>query len=267
MPRMNKSTATRTKLDIDEPSQAPRPKKPVDFSNTPGHKRISTGNKPASLAAPMVMPRLNKATAARASSGLNVNTFADQRSCASSVSSTSSPSRERKPVDYSNTPGHKRASLSTSCVKSLQAPTIAPRSNRASLARGGDGNQVSPHAQRGSSESTGKICNANKGNGASPSTERHLVDFSNTPGHKRSSQSVSIPSLGKPSIAPRTNTATQKRLSMGFTDGASSQYRPASSMDQRPVSRTSILNGDHSRIRGASSKSGKGTVPPSSFRM
>ena len=44
--------------------------------------------------------------------------------------------RQRAPVDFSNTPGHRRASLSGSVqLPSLKAPTIAPRLNAAAQAR------------------------------------------------------------------------------------------------------------------------------------
>ncbi|CAD6885546.1 unnamed protein product [Tilletia controversa] len=129
----------------------PRPRQATDYSNTPGHKRMSVPgmSKVASLAAPSIAPRVNKASAARMGGGGpsgSSSAVAEGRKegpdgrihgRASSFSTGGSgiaAQREKVPVDYSNTPGHRRASLSLA-VASLAPPTIAPRSNNAAEAR------------------------------------------------------------------------------------------------------------------------------------
>lgn len=309
-PRMNRSAAARTNKGgsvINNVQSAPsesgssvKERKPIDFSNTPGHKRVSTGGfKLASLAAPAVAPRLNKAAAARTggqlASASTQSTMRIPRPASVTTGSGSNKSESptvRKQIDFSNTPGHKRASMSTSTLKSLQAPSIVLRGNRASLARvGGNANDASSSSDRGSGTngktvqatnttsqaiSTGKenrsgrasVASArdtkvtsgrlsvasttrdsriNSGRASVSSTrdsrERKPIDFSNTPGHKRSSHSISIASLAQPLIAPRSNAAAQKRLSVGAA--------PSASASTANSGRMIIRNG----------------APPSSFRV
>lgn len=277
-PRMNRVAASRTNGSTAAASAPPvKERKPIDYSNTPGHKRASTGVKLASLATPSVAPRLNKVAAARVSAGMGSTAGASMAGRAtpatgstrtsptsirparpssvisgvSSHASSVSPNAIRKPVDFSNTPGHKRASMSSSSLKSLQAPTIAPRGNRTSLARGGVGQAEEQKGQALQSpvvqKVQRKVAVVPRPSGKESDTpgssvrERKPVDYSNTPGHKRASQSVSsIASLGQPSIVPRSNAATQKRLSAG---GADATVAPSGRMSFR------------------------GAAPPSSFRV
>ena len=273
-------------------------RKPIDFSNTPGHKRVSTGGfKLASLAAPAVAPRLNKAAAARTgaqsvytSSTQSPSLIRTQRPASVASGSDKNAPIVRKQIDFSNTPGHKRASMSSSTLKSLQAPSIVPRGNRASLARvgGGGGNAIDasslPENRSGTNGKTtnpatnniGQTMSIGKENRSSiekgenkilsgrhsvastttrdnriysgrasvastrEGRERKEIDFSNTPGHKRANHSISIASLAQPTIAPRSNAAAQKRLSVGAAPSATANS-----------GRMTIRNG----------------APPSSFRV
>ncbi|PWN36111.1 uncharacterized protein FA14DRAFT_160979 [Meira miltonrushii] len=306
-PRMNRSAAARTNKGgsvsnnaqsaPSESGSSVKERKPVDFSNTPGHKRVSTGGfKLASLAAPAVAPRLNKAAAARtgghsgSASTQSPERIRVQRPASVSYGSETNKSDSpivRKQIDFSNTPGHKRASMSTSTLKSLQAPSIVPRGNRASLARvGGNANDASSSPERRSgtngkttitaADTTGKENRSGRTSVTSTQTnklpsgrlsvastttrdvrtisgrasvastrdarERKPIDFSNTPGHKRASQSISIASLAQPTIAPRSNSAAQKRLSVGAAPSKASTGTSG---------RMAIRNG----------------APPSSFRV
>lgn len=85
-PRMNKAAAARMGIEV-ETSAPVREKRPVDFSVTPGHKRASTGIQLASLAAPTIAPRQNKASQARTGGG-------------SPEKALGGPAKERKPVDF-----------------------------------------------------------------------------------------------------------------------------------------------------------------------
>ena len=123
-PRMSRAAALRMGIELPtvprrEPQKGTPPAEPTGIS---GLVRQAVAQ-PRSLAQPTVMPRLNKVAAARL----------DQ-------SAASTPPkllpRERKAVDFSNTPGHKRASSGVK-LASLQSPSIAPRGNKASAARAG----------------------------------------------------------------------------------------------------------------------------------
>lgn len=324
-----------------QPCDAPvasKERKPVDFSNTPGHKRSSLGaSQLASLMAPAVAPRLNKAATARVSMGGNpgssgrtcktpsgtpsnvgIPTQPERRQ--SSVGSTGSAAPDgaqaamRTSVDFfSNTPGHKRASLSSG-LKSLQTPTIAPRGNRTSLSRGGTAGaedasnawtlpqpkaSSSPAKPRASPRASGRPQSslglagqgANKENGDRNAgnvlrRERQPVDYSNTPGHKRTATSHTIASLAQPTIAPRSNVATQRRLSVGAGGpGAPPRPRPSSVLGtsaavpgnvSRPASRTgygATPSSHGGRGGGAAAtavptkRSTRPAAPPTSFRM
>ncbi|CAO1620787.1 unnamed protein product [Sympodiomycopsis kandeliae] len=167
----NGSAASSPTKEIVSPDM--RPRKEVDFSSTPGHrnKRSSLSTvQLASLKPPTTAPRLNKAALARVgggststtssshgqSSALATTSHARSSSLATTTpstsgrvspvkptlagthsSSSSSVERIRKPVDFSNTPGHKRNSLSTSGapIASLAQPKILPRTNLAAMRR------------------------------------------------------------------------------------------------------------------------------------
>ncbi|KAK0551186.1 hypothetical protein OC845_002305 [Tilletia horrida] len=146
------STGSASEATAGPSGGAPRVRQATDYSSTPGHKRTSVPGmaKVASLAAPSIAPRVNKAAAARMGGadsqplGPGSGTASGPggggggggghgRTSSMSVSG-SNAQREKKPVDYSNTPGHRRASLSLA-VASLAPPTILPRSNNAAEAR------------------------------------------------------------------------------------------------------------------------------------
>ncbi|TIC22905.1 hypothetical protein E3Q11_04033 [Wallemia mellicola] len=118
-----------------------------------------------------------------------------------SETETSTPQRRRTsstPVDFGNTPGHKRQSLALD-VKSVKAPSITPRQTCASRLRTGSESQ----------ESNEKV-----------PTRRPSVDtFANTPGHKRT-LSIPVKSINSPSIAARENrssTLRSKRMSIDLS--------------------------------------------------
>lgn len=254
-PRLNRVAAARTNAEISSVSSvASKERKPIDFSNTPGHKRQPTStSRPASLAAPTLAPRLNKIAAARLGETIN-------EKVASARSTTSnSPDQARKPVDYSDTPGHKRMSIGPSSIKSLQAPTLAPRANRVSMSRLGGSLDLPPKSTitkseplRASVKAVGK-----------ENQIRREVDYSNTPGHKRVSTGAAIASLAQPSITPRINATARKRLSMSVG--------PVSDMDvksqtARPSSRSSMSGAHQDGFQPRlSMRASQG--PPSSFRM
>jgi hypothetical protein len=257
-------------------------KKAIDFSNTPGHKRVSlSASRPASLAAPTVAPRLNKAAAARLS-GVNGN---DATKVSPTIAAVAPPVAARKPIDFSNTPGHKRMSLTTSSIKSLQAPTLAPRANLASQARtsiGGDA--IRPVL------TTKTVVKAKVPSGKENEI-RKPIDFSNTPGHKRPSSSFAISSLNQPTIVPRINTAAKKRLSVGAVappsafkgvpavqshrarpasagaNAISAQAKAAALRVSRPASRSSISGAAHQDGTFPRANIRARAAPPSSFRM
>ncbi|KAJ9479678.1 hypothetical protein PHBOTO_003166 [Pseudozyma hubeiensis] len=202
------------------------PRKQVDFSNTPGHKRHSLIGKTtiASIAPPTIAPRQNRASMSRIqpqtlatasprptsgdaasappSSFKGASLVGRTGSSSTSTASVSTPQsashRDRTPIDFTATPGHKRTSLSLS-IPSLAAPSLAPRQNRASLARTQPPGAASPRRTEKSSAKT---------------------DFTAVAGHKRSSLSFSLSSLRAPSIEPRLNRAAGVRMGMGKGAGA-----------------------------------------------
>lgn len=257
-PRANRASLARAGGGA-APSAQPtyqRPRKEVDFSNTPGHRRNSTVCSVASLAQPTITPRHNRASLARLGAGagasgpgspltrsLSMVSIDSARSTATSTLTTdrsesrATGARERKPVDFSNTPGHRR-DLGPTNLASLRPPTIAPRTNKAAMARGGVVNgSIAPSMTTSPSRSTTATAmsrstslpvSASSGRSSpvkanrtilaerapSQMRERKPVDFSNTPGHKKT-QSFSIASLAAPKIQPRLNNAASKRLSLG----------------------------------------------------
>lgn len=296
-PRLNKAAVARTGGSVPDSSPTvPKTRKPIDFSSTPGHKRLSnSGPRPASLAAPSVAPRLNKAATARQSMG--GGTALDVRPSPTRASSHASQSSDgtrnaplaRKPVDFSNTPGHKRHSMvGTGQLKSLQAPSVTPRANKASVARLAGGNMapaesLSPssspaktpqsRARAASALGTSRASLSSAPTSASETAdkERKPIDFSNTPGHKRTSNSFSVASLQKPTITPRSNAAAARRLSVGGVGAAAalasslspSSVKPAS----RPASSLAVSGGGGGRPLSRMSSSGPhqdGAVHPSS---
>ncbi|SPO26679.1 uncharacterized protein UTRI_03971_B [Ustilago trichophora] len=217
---------------------APRARKEVDFSNTPGHKRLSLVGSIASTAPPSIAPRQNRASMSRIQ---GITTVASPRPAptgtarpppsaytgtagrmrSSSLAGTSEPAEEAKPrkaIDFAQTPGHKRASLSLS-IPSLAAPSLAPRQNRASLARTrpslstASSSPAPSPSPRTLTKPLPNVADATgKENRGQP---RQPTDFATVPGHKRHSLSFALASLKQPSIQPRLNKAAGARIGAG----------------------------------------------------
>lgn len=222
-PRLSRAAALRMGVELPPVPKrtvvaAPAPTGPVGISGLPK----TAVAKPKSLAEPTVKPRANRASLARTGGG----------SSSGSSTTATSPPAPRKEVDFSSTPGHrnKRSSLSAVQLASLRPPTIAPRTNKAAMARvsgvGGGAATTSHHARSASASlaatsgrtSPVKHAIAVKQPGASAiAPERRPIDFSNTPGHKRASLSgtTTVAALAAPKIVPRTNLAAMRRLSHG----------------------------------------------------
>ncbi len=181
-PRLSRAAALR--MGIPLPTRTPSPTKtPAPASGMP-KRTVPT---PSSLRTPTIAPRLNKAALAR------------QNQPGQARPSTAGE-RVRSEVDFSRTPGHKRASLSTS-VASTAPPAIVPRQTRASLSRLSTHQPaVSPARPQAHARSM------------SVGGPRAQVDFSSTPGHKRALPVV-IASLKPPTMVPRQNRASLARTS------------------------------------------------------
>ncbi|KAK0526679.1 hypothetical protein OC834_004715 [Tilletia horrida] len=318
-PRLNKAAAARMGQPVEDTGSnganktngaAARPRQVVDYSNTPGHKRNLTPSGLASLQKPTIAPRLNKASAARISSGGSVTsptlsaappsgpqrTFSGSSAMSAASSNGGSEAggaRPRQATDYSNTPGHKRASIhGMAKPASLAAPSIAPRVNKAAAARmstgsngagagvaaglGGEGRRESSEG-RGAHGRTSSVVVS----GSSAQRERVPVDYSNTPGHRRASLSLAVASLAPPTILPRSNNAAEARLAADKvareTEGKQPR-RPGSAAGSRPGSSLGASSGRPGSAQGASSGPNgaaaparpskvKGGAPPSSYRM
>ncbi|KAN0059844.1 hypothetical protein ACQY0O_008418 [Thecaphora frezii] len=246
-PRLSKAAALRMGVELSEA--------PVRRASEDGSLRSSSSHEgplgisglpkaevplPASLRPPTVTPRLNRAAAARTKSD----------GAATFTSSMAAKVRERKEVDYSNTPGHKRNSVIS--VASTAAPAIAPRQTRASMGRisafFGSSGAASPgpgsvrrdelpstpsssslSARRASSiTSLGSGTETSQAGGPAAATgerPRKPVDYSTTPGHKRQSLSFHIPALAAPAMPPRVNRASLARTT---SSGNVATSRPSS---------------------------------------
>ncbi|KAL9937021.1 hypothetical protein V8E36_004256 [Tilletia maclaganii] len=231
-PRLSKAAALRMGIELPTIARAQRRvsdassgsnsnKQPLGISGVP----LADKPLPKSLSRPSLAPRLNKAAAARM--GL---TGEDGTGSEAGRSDSAAGSRPRQAVDFSNTPGHKR-NLNPSGLASLQKPSIAPRLNKASAARIGSGSStgttggISSPALSSSSSATGGLAHrtfsgssvTSNGSTESASRPRQATDYSNTPGHKRTSvPGMAKPaSLAAPSIAPRVNKAAAARMGGG----------------------------------------------------
>ncbi|SPO26382.1 uncharacterized protein UTRI_03971 [Ustilago trichophora] len=217
----------------------PRARKEVDFSNTPGHKRLSLVGSIASTAPPSIAPRQNRASMSRIQGTTTVAsspragpagtarpppsafTSTAGRMRSSSLAGASQPAEDakpRKPIDFAQTPGHKRASLSLS-IPSLAAPSLAPRQNRASLARTRPSLSTassSPAPSPSPRTLTKPLPNVDDATGKENRVQpRPPTDFATVPGHKRHSLSFTLASLKQPSIQPRLNKAAGARIGAG----------------------------------------------------
>lgn len=239
-PRLSKAAALRMGVEIPSPAPTRTATSPV--KSAAGDVGISGVAKrpvalPASLRAPTIAPRLNKAAVARQGGAVDSPlggrvsrpSSAAGRSSANTHKPFPSPSpaaevggRQRKEFDFSNTPGHKRLSLTAvgrTSIASIAPPAIAPRQNRASMSRitGSTPSQPSVTSVSKGPPSAYKPIVSGRDRSSSLSTpgsevrERKPISFDQTPGHKRASLSLSIPSLAAPSLAPRQNRASLAR--------------------------------------------------------
>lgn len=263
--------------------------------------------KPKSLAEPAVKPRGNRASLARigGQQGGAAASATGGRGGGGGAMSPTEP-KVKKEIDFSDTPGHrnKRSSLSAVTLASLKPPSIAPRTNKAAMARLGSGGVVTTNAAQ---QNRAAALDALSGGGAKSPTMmiqgqavrpqmhhrarssvsfsstsasasdgrtspvkhaistkqpqpqnammdptsprvRKPVDFSNTPGHKRTSMSGATPvaSLAAPKIAPRTNLAAQRRLSHGGVGAGAGAG--ATTAGQKKVQRPSTSSGAGSSV-------------------
>lgn len=195
-PRMSRAAALRMGIELPAiPRREPSAGMARSLSSSQGGSSGISGLPrsdvvlPKSLAKPTLAPRMNKAVAAR----LGLST--EESGAAGSVGE--SPVREKVAVDFSNTPGHKRASSGIR-VASLQAPSITPRTNRAAAARMTSGGSSTGAPGLGSTggwarsappPSASSFANRGQGPGMARSTsmtsqdgtlrERKPIDFSN----------------------------------------------------------------------------------------
>lgn len=282
-PRETRASAARKSGSRHEqlPPTPPRERKPFDFSTvrvlpcwwscgpcvltaaqTPGHKRSApVGPPPVSLRQPAHAPRSNRAAEARKRKSL-ISTVPMPR--VSTPDTSASPprerERERKEVDFSSTPGHRRASIQgLAPVPSLRPPLIAPRANSASNARAAQKDLT--HARQATQEER------KDGQGE---RVRKLVDFSTTPGHRRASLHLPrLPSLRPPSITPKLNASTEARLQrdhrsssvLTATSSSRAPSRSASSPSRSPAASTTLAASPPS-----SSARRPPAAPPSSYR-
>ncbi|KDN41770.1 hypothetical protein K437DRAFT_170107 [Tilletiaria anomala UBC 951] len=305
-PRMNKAVAARlgalaggaeaTAYSTPPPVSA-RERVAVDFSSTPGHKRASSGIKLASLQTPTITPRTNKAAAARLSGSTpSVSTPTGGNSVKSTPPSAFSPlprtgsmnrtvsssqcsagPRERREVDFSNTPGHKRTVSAAARPASLRAPSIEPRLNKAAAARTGRP-QSSAGLPAGRDGANGNVKENASPARNSTSMRGRVVDFSNTLGHRRSSISNMPPlaSLKAPSIAPWSNAAAAvrarppSRSSSALGHHARQQQRSGSTLGFASSGGPAAMRTGGSSIDAATSaavnRSIRSKFPPSSYR-
>lgn len=240
-PRSNRATLARlggsagdttsSHRSAKSPPNVIKARKEVDFPGTPHHFKGSTvggqGAVIASLAPPAIALRHNRVSEAR--TGVKERTPTTNGSCASENTAARSavacpengvsPVRERKPVDFANTPGHRRQSLAGSFnLASLKAPTIAPRSNRTAIARGG----------MSSANETGRS------DGASASTRSMSPEKENRPKRQcPSAAATTSPVRQKPFAAADKTTAAPATLAGG--EARPSSPIKAAGRERQPV--------------------------------
>ncbi|EJT98730.1 hypothetical protein DACRYDRAFT_96458 [Dacryopinax primogenitus] len=239
LPRQNRASLLRAGSDQLLP--ATRPKRihttdddPVTFADVPGHKYRSVSIVVASTAPPVTAPRQNKAAALRA--GLQI---------------APTTARERKPVQFDGTPGHKRSQ--TFSVVSTKPPAVAPRLNRSAALRLSTGGvpgaaAPAPPAVKPSAPSRGR----------SSSSMGVASNTSTTP--SRSSSAVRPPSSvgstgptpSRPKLAGRTGSAAPPSSFRGMPT-VDVPETPASRPGTAPGTRPSLS----ARASSASLTSGK----------
>ncbi|PWZ00149.1 hypothetical protein BCV70DRAFT_105641 [Testicularia cyperi] len=247
-PRLSKAAALR--MGVEYAPASPRPASVTPVNGNVGISGVprSDPKLPASLRAPTIAPRLNKAAVARTKPSTVLPSPSPQpasRSQADPSRSTSSAGRLRKEVDFSNTPGHKRTG--SIAVASTAAPLIPPRQNRASMSRlqshsatvGGLGgaavaSSMSPLSVTSAipsrprrASSAAAFSSASSITSMSDSARQRVpVNFDNVPGHKRQSLSLKISSLAAPTVVPRQNRASLARTTgFAYIDGCEATRR------------------------------------------
>jgi hypothetical protein len=301
-PRMNRAAAIRAGLDV--PAAAPRPRRSSAVPATPNDPSIGISGlrraeveAPASIAKPTLAPRMNRAAAIRAGVELPPSAAARRATAAATAEKT-------EPKADVGISGLKRAEPTK--VKALEAPTMVPRGNRASMARAAAPlleatAPASPAKQRTHSRASASLSfparSTSRAEGIlaprrdnvtpqpneeaeAPAKVRREVDFSSTPGHRRKSLSISgLKSLAPPAIAPRSNTAAQRRLSIGSAsavavaapskrpESAAAARRPGSALAKttQPNRPTSALAQPHQDEPSRPARV-RGTAPPSAYR-
>ncbi|TIA90422.1 hypothetical protein E3P99_01560 [Wallemia hederae] len=163
---------------------------------------------PKSLATPKIQVRQSRASHLRRGSEVAGGDTQMQ---------TATPTRRRTsstPVDYTNTPGHRRSSLVVD-VASIRAPSITPRQTRASRLRAG--------SEAGESRPPSST---------SVSRKSSTDTFADTPGHKRT-LSIPVKSINSPAIAARQNRSSELRAKRMSVDLRNTPQKPAFNLSTR----------------------------------
>lgn len=206
-PRMSRAAALRLGIELPPVPTRQERRSASDASSTSASEMGISGlpkapvAMPRSLSKPTIAPRMNKVAAARTGSMDSPATKNGGLEAA----------RERKAVDFSNTPGHKRMSMSGIHLASLAPPTVAPRANRTSAARTSISGMGAFQPPRPTSAMRRNDSTASLDSSGAPARERKPVDFSNTPGHKRASLLIATSSKSSPAVEPRLTRAVQLR--------------------------------------------------------
>ncbi|GAA6026928.1 hypothetical protein JCM8097_005970 [Rhodosporidiobolus ruineniae] len=187
-PPMSRGRSLGTVDELLAAQQKDREREPVDFSNTPGHKRRESVSVRAT-APPKMEVRMSKAARLRA----GMPAFEEPKSEEMKRAKT-----EPTANAYEGVPGHRRPSSFT--VASTKAPSITPRLNRAVLLRQSS-DDASSAARRPSSAMASL---------AAPSPAKPLRAPSRSGGAATSS-SASSTAAPAPAIAPRLNRAAELR--------------------------------------------------------
>ncbi|KAG8944068.1 hypothetical protein FRC04_002208 [Tulasnella sp. 424] len=220
VPKTTRAAALRAGFDLPSPKRSPASQESIakTFENVPGHKRAIAINV-ASVAAPTIAPRVNRAQALRTG---QIETKVDplKRTTARQPNSP-----ERLKEIFADVPGHKRRQ--TIAVASTAPPTIAPRPTRASALRTGQGDASPPKARvkprasttaapRPSTAGASTSSRTSKPPLAAPSVEEEPQPevkntFEGVPGHKRST-TIEVASTRPPSTTPRINRSAALRM-------------------------------------------------------
>lgn len=238
----------------------------------------------ASVAAPTIAPRVNRAQALRTG---QIETKVDplKRTTARQPNSP-----ERLKEIFADVPGHKRRQ--TIAVASTAPPAITPRPTRASALRTGQGDASPPKARvkprasttaarRPSTAGASTSSRTSKPLLAAPSLEEEPQPevkntFEGVPGHKRST-TIEVASTRPPSTTPRINRSAALRMAQkeAAASGGSSKAPPSafnmafhgSAEQSRSASqasvRQSLLQSTSTSVRSASVEPGQAQRSPS----